>query len=96
MATKRAGNPASVLVTTSHRGVFWGHLEKTSPDGRTITLTGARNAIYWATSKGFIELAQLGPNSRSKVGAVATRIVLHDVTSLTECTPAATAAWESA
>lgn len=95
MASKKKESK-SVLVTTQHRGVFWGALEATSPDGRTITLTGARNAIYWATSKGFIELAQVGPNSRSKVGAVATRVVLHDVTSLTECTAEANSAWERA
>lgn len=91
---KRESKP--VVVTTQHRGVFWGTLEATSPDGRTITLTGARNAIYWATTKGFIELAQVGPNAKSKIGAVATRIVLHDVTSLTDCTAEATAAWERA
>jgi hypothetical protein len=94
MASKKQ-NPTSVLVTTSHRGVFWGWLEKTSEDGRTLTLAGARNAIYWATTKGFIELAQTGPNKNSKIGAVAPRIVLHDVTSVTECSETATKAWES-
>lgn len=83
----------SVLVTTSHRGVFWGYME--SEDFKTVTLSGARNAIYWATTKGFLELASVGPNSKSKVGARADRIVLHDVTSVTECSEAATKAWES-
>jgi hypothetical protein len=92
----KAKQAVSVLVTTSHRGVFWGYIEKTTPNGRTVTLKGARNAIYWATSKGFVELAQIGPNSRSKVGMRAERIVLHDVTSVTECSEAATKAWESA
>ena len=93
--SKSTNSQSSVLVTTSHRGVFWGYLEETSKDGRTVTLTGARNAIYWATSKGFLELAQVGPNKASKVGSVAPRITLYDVTSLTECTPEATKAWES-
>jgi hypothetical protein len=93
MAAKKKTEPKSVLVTTSHRGVFWGTLEKTDDKGRTVVLTGARNAIYWATTKGFVELAQVGPNSRSKVGMVAPRITLHDVTSVTECTDAAAEAW---
>lgn len=96
MATKKKTESKSVIITTSHRGVFWGRLEATSPDGRTVTLASARNAIYWATSKGFIELAQVGPNSKSKIGAVAPRIVLHDVTSVTECTEVANAAWMAA
>ena len=86
----------SVLVTTSHRGVFWGQLESTSDAGRTVTLTRARNAIRWATQNGFLELASDGPNSNSKIGAIAPRIVLYDVTSITECTDAATQAWELA
>lgn len=85
----------AVIITTQHRGLFFGDLEKGTEEGRTVTLTGARNAIYWATTKGFIELAQVGPNSKSKVGSVAQRIVLHDVTSVTECTKEAAAAWRA-
>jgi hypothetical protein len=95
MSKAKSESKATVLVTTSHRGVFWGTIESTRDNGRTIVLTGARNAIYWATSKGFLELAQIGPNKASKVGATAPRITLHDVTSVTECTDEAAKAWES-
>jgi len=96
MATKKRTNTSKpVIITTQHRGVFFGDLKKGTEESRTVTLTGARNAIYWATSKGFVELAQTGPNSKSKVGATAQRIVLHDVTSVTECTEAAAAAWRA-
>lgn len=97
MATNRATKTETkaVIITTSHRGVFFGDLEKGTEESRTITLTNARNAIYWATSRGFIELAQVGPNKASKIGATAPRIVLHDVTSVTECTEAAAAAWRA-
>lgn len=91
----KADESPSVLITTSHRGVFWGRLESIRDNGRTVVLTGARNAILWATTAGFLELAQVGPNKNSKVGAVAPRITLYDVTSLAECTEAATKAWES-
>lgn len=82
-----------VLVTTQHRGVFAGRLD--SEDGKTVVLTDARCAIFWATTGGFLELAQKGPNRRSKVGDKAPRIKLHDVTSVTDCSEVATAAWES-
>lgn len=94
MATKKV-TTKPVIITTQHRGVFFGNLEKGTEESRTVTLTDARNAIYWATSKGFIELAQVGPNSKSKIGATAPRIVLHDVTSVTECTDSAAEAWRT-
>lgn len=93
MASKKSTATKSVIITTSHRGVFWGYLE--SEKDRTVVLTGARNAILWNTKKGFVELADVGPNSGSRIGARAQRITLHDVTSITECTDAATKAWEA-
>jgi hypothetical protein len=86
----------SVLVTTKHRGVFWGRFESERNNGTTVVLTGARCAIKWATSKGFLELALIGPNKSSKIGSAAPRITLHDVTSVSECSDAATSAWELA
>ncbi len=35
-----------VLVTTKHRGVFHGTLAER--DGSTVTLTDARNCVYWS------------------------------------------------
>lgn len=95
MANKKAPQKKPVIITTSHRGVFFGDLEVGTEENRTVTLTGARNAIFWATTRGFVELAQVGPNPKSKVGSVAPRIVLHDVTSVTDCTEAAAAAWRA-
>ncbi len=87
----------SVIVTTKHRGVFWGRLVSSEEkDGnQSVTLANARNAIRWRTSKGLWELAQSGPNENSLIGSVAPRITLHDVTSVAECTDAATKAWET-
>ena len=62
----------AILVTTRHRGVFFGFV----PDDQdlaatTMALTGARCAIRWATTTGVAELASIGPNANSKVGATA-------------------------
>ena len=84
----------AVLVTTVHRGVFFGYTKDDSQ--KTIVLTGARCAIRWNTTGGFLELAEKGPNSGSKIGSLAPLITLHDVTSCTDVTPAAVEAWEKA
>lgn len=83
-----------VLVTTQHRGVFFGLLE--AKDGNTVTLTRARCAIRFGTTDGFLQLAKTGPTGDSKIGAEAPRIELFDVTSITDCTPSATERWHAA
>lgn len=83
-----------VLVTTVHRGVFFGFLE--SRDGNFVVLVNARCAIRWETTGGFLELADIGPNSRSKIGSPALRIELFDVTSISDVTPEAVEKWLAA
>ena len=83
-----------VLVTTAHRGVFFGYADETG--GETIKLRRARNCIYWpAANKGFLGLASDGPAKGARVGP-AVDIELRNVTSVAECTEAAAAAWENA
>jgi len=84
----------AVLVTTTHRGVFFGYATKT--DGETIKLRAARNCIYWPReNKGFIGLASMGPMSGSRVGPAAD-IELRDITCVAECTLEAVKNWEAA
>lgn len=84
------------MITTKHRGVFAGYLREERDNGSTVVLTDARCAIRWATTSGFLELASKGPNSNSKIGAVASETTLYEVTSKTVCTPEAEAAWKEA
>ena len=82
-----------VLVTTEYRGVFFGYATDTSGD--TITLTNARNCIYWSPKTGgFMGLASIGPQSGSRIGQKVDRIELRKVTAVVEMTPAAVEAWE--
>jgi len=83
-----------VLVTTKHRGVFFGYAADTS--GRTITLQRARNCVYWTQLlHGFLGLATDGPGHGCRIGPAAD-ITLYDVTCVAEVTPEAVAAWEMA
>lgn len=83
-----------VIVTTAHRGVFFGYASKT--DGETIRLTKARNCLYWtADVKGFMGLAATGPSASCRIGPQAD-IELRNVTAVLDVTPEAVTRWEAA
>jgi hypothetical protein len=91
---KKSEAERAVIVTTAHRGVFFGYASDT--DGAIIKLRGARNCLYWPTeNKGFMGLASLGPVNGARVGPAAD-ISLRDITCVIECTPDAVKAWEHA
>ena len=91
-APARAGRP--VLVTTAHRGVFFGYAAKT--DGETIALKAARLCLYWSADvKGFMGLASTGPTALCRIGPAAD-ISLRNITAVLAVTDVARAAWEGA
>jgi hypothetical protein len=91
-AKKVAGRP--VIVTTAHRGVFFGYA--TDVDGETISLKRARLCVYWSADvKGFMGLASGGPTSGCRIGPPAD-ITLRSITAVLSVTPEAVKAWESA
>ncbi len=84
----------AVVVTTAHRGVFFGYA--VDIDGEIIKLRAARNCLSWSSDlKGFVGLAVIGPSKNCRVGPAAD-ISLRDITSVIECSPEATKAWEAA
>ena len=101
MATKKRTTKSTttaaqraVIVTTEHRGVFFGYATETG--GATITLKNARNCLYWSASvKGFLGLAATGPNSQCRIGPRAD-LTLRAITAVVEVSPAAVDAWEKA
>jgi len=83
-----------VIVTTKHRGVFFGYARETS--GETINLRAARLCVYWSADlRGFMGLASSGPNTSCKIGPAAD-IELRDITSVIEVSEAAVKNWEKA
>lgn len=88
------GKERAVVVTTQHRGVFFGYA--VDVDGEIIKLRSARNCVYWSNDiRGFMGLADTGPSKHCKIGPAAD-ISLRDITSVIECSPEATQAWEAA
>ena len=67
MARVQASSERPVVVTTAHRGVFFGYAKDT--DAEQIALTKARLCVYWSADvRGFMGLASSGPTKNCKIG----------------------------
>ena len=83
-----------VIVTTAHRGVFFGYA--TDTDGETIRLRAARLCVYWDSScKGFMGLAATGPGPYCRIGPPA-NIEVRNITAVVEVNADAAQRWEAA
>lgn len=93
MSTKKQ---KAIVVTTAHRGVFFGYSNVTDVNGdKTIRLERARMCVYWsADCKGVVGLAANGPTKGCRIGPAAPAITLKDVTAVMECSDSAMRAWE--
>jgi hypothetical protein len=92
--TGAKGNERAVIVTTEHRGVFFGYASET--DGEKIELKRARLCVYWSDDlHGFMGLAAMGPSKDCRVGPAAD-ITLRKITSVVEVTKEAVEKWEAA
>lgn len=92
-----ASKKTAVVVTTKHRGVFYGYLKNDKKLPAEITLTGARNCIYWDSSiGGFMGLVSIGPNKSCRIGERVPEITLYEITSVSPATDEAAKAWDEA
>lgn len=83
-----------LLVTTAHRGVFFGYGQPTTEN--VIRLERARMCVYWSADvRGVLGLASIGPRKGCKITAAVPVITLQAVTAVMECSPVATENWES-
>ena len=86
-----------VLVTTEHRGVFFGYLNGRKPGKKQLTLERCRNCGFWSRPMGgFLGLATQGPDDECRVGPPATKTTIYDITSATEVSAKAVKKWETA
>jgi len=84
----------AVIVTTSHRGVFFGYA--TDTEGDSIKLRAARMCVYWsADMHGVFGLASSGPSESCKIGPPVD-FTVRDITGVMEVTIGAVAKWEAA
>lgn len=89
-----ANGERCVVVTTAHRGVFFGYAADTSKD--SIELKRARLCVYWSSDvRGFMGLAATGPTRDCRIGPAAD-IEIRNVTAVVSVTPEAEKAWNAA
>jgi hypothetical protein len=87
----KKGKPC--VVTTEHRGVFFGYLDG-DPAEKVVTLTDAQMCVYWAKDvEGVLGLAAMGPSKSSRVTRPVPSVTLQAVTSVIEATDVAVKAW---
>jgi hypothetical protein len=85
----------AVVVTTEHRGVFFGYA--TNTDGETVSLKRARLCLHWSADvKGFMGLASGGPTNGCRIGPAVEEIELRKITSVIAVSADAVKAWEKA
>lgn len=84
----------AVIVTTSHRGVFFGYTDA-KEGAEIIQLKRARMAIRFGTTRGLMQLAQTGPTPSSKISDRAD-LEVRSITAVFAVTPEAVKAWEAA
>lgn len=84
-----------VLVTTSHRGVFFGYLHG-EPAKEKVVIDRCRNVTYWdVTTRSFMGLAAQGPSEKCRVSAASGEAsTLFDITGVFACTPEAVEKFE--
>lgn len=88
------GTERAVMVTTAHRGVFFGYA--TDTDGEIVKLKRARLCLYWSADvKGFMGLAANGPSKSCRIGPPAD-IDLRSITAVVSVAPEAVTKWEAA
>ena len=84
-----------VIVTTAHRGVFFGYAQDTTGD--VIVMTRPRMCVYWdQATKGVLGLAATGPTAGCRVTMAPPKIELRGITCVAECTKEAVKRWEGA
>lgn len=89
-------NGKPVVVTTEHRGVFFGYVE-TEPTKlpAEIELTKARMCVFWdVTTKGVLGLAANGPSEHCKITHAIPKMTAYKITSVLDCSPEAAEKWE--
>lgn len=84
-----------VIACTEHRGVFFGYTE--DPMAEPMVVHNMRNCVYWSADvKGFLGLTVTGPTAGCRIGPASKKVILKNITSVSECSPEAVKAWEEA
>jgi hypothetical protein len=83
------------VVTTAHKGVFFGRADDISPDGKIVSLADAQMCVYWSPDvHGIVGLAATGPTKSCRITRPAPKISVTEVTAIMHATDEAVKAWQ--
>lgn len=84
-----------VVVTTEHRGVFFGNLVNgQDAEAKVLTITDAQMCVYWSADvRGVLGLAATGPSKSCRVTPAVPKITLQGVTAVVDVSDEAVTAW---
>lgn len=92
----KAGKKRAVVVTTEHRGVFFGYVVNDKKSPAEIELSEARMCVYWSVAtRGVLGLAAKGPQKGCRITGAIPKMTAYKVTAVLDCAPEAVTAWES-
>ena len=87
-----SGQP--VVVTTEHKGVFFGYLAG-DRDSTVIELDDAQMCVYWSADvRGVLGLAATGPTRSCRITRAVPKITLQKVTAVIDATAEAVKSWQ--
>lgn len=90
---KNEKSKVPLVVTTAHKGVFFGYGVPTTE--KTIRIERAQMCVYWSSDvKSVVGLAATGPTKSCRVGPPAPAMTLQDVTGVIEASPEAEKQWK--
>ena len=86
-----------VVVTTEHKGVFFGYIKPGDVAEKTARIEKARMCISWSSDMGgVLGLGSIGPSPSCKIGPAVPALTLQAITAVIEASPEAAAKWDAA
>ena len=84
-----------VMVTTEHRGVFFGYIEESDVNEDPLTIYEKQMCTYFSHAmRGVFGLSVQGPDDKCRIGPPAKKAILKNITSVVLCTKEAEANWK--
>lgn len=89
-------NKKPCVVTTEHRGVFFGYLENPEETdlSQPVKIYGKQMCTYWSQKmRGVFGLAKFGPDKECRIGAPVEWALIKNVTAIVGCSKEAEENW---
>ena len=88
-------NKIPVLITTKHRGVFFGFIDPKDVDKDPLKVHEKQMCTKWSTEmRGVFGLAKYGPDKNCRIGQPVEWATLKNITAVVSCSEEAVKNWK--